>query len=113
MKTILKLIVVGLLANAGFHTSMAWLSYYRFKDAVTQTSQFGDRRSIDEIHDKVMEHASEFSLPVQPDGFTVRRDDAHEHTYIDGSYTQSIDLLPGYRYPWTFTFHVDTFVLRR
>jgi hypothetical protein len=110
MKTILKLIVVALLANAGFHTSLAWISYLRFKDAVTQTAQFGSRRSIQQIRDKVMEQASEFSVPVQEDSFTVRRDDTH--TYIDGAYTQKIDILPGKTYPWTFTFHVDTFVVQ-
>jgi hypothetical protein len=111
MKTILKLIVVALLAYAGFHASLAWISYFRFKDAVTQTAQFGGRRSIEQIRDKVMEHASEFSLPIREDSFTVRRDD-YQHTYIDGSYTQSIELLPGYRYPWTFTWHVDTFLVQ-
>jgi hypothetical protein len=108
MKTILKLIVVALLANAGFHTSLAWIAYFRFKDAVTQ---FGGRRSIQQIHDKVMEHASAFSVPLHEDGFTVRRDEG-QHTYIDGTYTQAIDLLPGKTYPWTFTFHVDTFVVQ-
>jgi hypothetical protein len=111
MKTILKLIVVALLANAGFHASLAWIAHFRFKDAVQQTAQFGGRRSIQQIHDKVMEHASAFSVPLQEDSFTVRRDDS-QHTYIDGSYTQAIDLLPGKTYPWTFTFHVDTFVVQ-
>jgi hypothetical protein len=111
MKTILKLIVVALLANAGFHTSLAWISYLRFKDAVQQTAQFGSRRSIQQLRDKVMEHASEFSVPLQDEGFTVRRDE-NQHTYIDGTYTQKIDVLPGKTYPWTFTFHVDTFLVQ-
>jgi hypothetical protein len=111
MKTILKLIVVALLANAGFHTSLAWIKYFRFKDAVTQTAQFGGRRSIQQIQDKVMEHAAAFSVPLQEDGFTVRRDEG-QHTYVDGSYTQKIELLPGKTYPWTFSFHVDTYVVQ-
>jgi hypothetical protein len=111
MKTILKLIVVALLANAGFHTSLAWITYYRFKDAVNQAAQFGGHRSTQQIHDKVMALGVEYSLPIDENSFTVRRDD-REHTFIDGSYTQAIDFLPGKTYPWTFTFHVDTFVMQ-
>jgi hypothetical protein len=107
VRTVLKLVVVALLANAGWHMSQAWLAYFKFKDAVTSTSLYGGDRSIQQIHDRVMELASEYSVPVPEDGFTVRRDEKH-HTFIDGSYTQQIELLPGRSYPWTFSVHIDT-----
>ena len=31
------------------------------------------------------------------------------HTIVDGSYVRPVDLLPGYQYPWPFTWHIDTF----
>jgi hypothetical protein len=33
---------------------------------------------------------------------------SEHHTTVDGSYTRIIELVPGYKYPWAFTFHVDT-----
>lgn len=108
MKTILKLAIAALLANAGWHASQAWLSYFKFKDAVTQTSQFGGDLSMSQLHGRVMELGAQYSLPVTDDSFTIRRNETH-HTFIDGSYVQPIDLFPGYQYPWTADWHVDTF----
>ena len=40
----------------------------------------------------------------------MQRDDRN-HTLIDGTYVQPVDLLPGYRYPWSFAMHVDVLTL--
>ena len=57
-----------------------------------------------------MELASQYSVPVAEDSFTIRRDDQMEqHTFIDGSYEQPIELFPRFQYPWTFRWHVETF----
>jgi hypothetical protein len=41
---------------------------------------------------------------------SIRRDDLN-HTIIDGSYTQPVDVVPGYRYLCPFTWHVDVFTV--
>lgn len=111
LKLLIKLALAALVANAAFRLGTAYLSYYRFTDAVTQTAQFGTDRSQAELRRRVLELASQYDVPLAEDGFTIRRTDEN-HTIVDGGYTQPVDLLPGYRYPWPFTVHVDVFTLK-
>ena len=40
----------------------------------------------------------------------MRRDTGiPQHTYVDGTYEEQIELFPRVIYPWTFAVHVDTF----
>jgi hypothetical protein len=110
MKTILKLIVTAVIANAGWHVADAWLRYYKFRDAVTQAAQFGGTLSEDQMRTRVMELASQYSVPLGDDNLSIRRDSQQEqHTYIDASYQEQIELFPRMPYPWTFPIHTDTF----
>src|SRR5262245_52040764 len=111
MKAIIKLVVTALIAYAGWNGAQAWMRYFKFKDAVTAASQSGFELTIEDLHDKVLAIAGNHSVPIGEDGFTIRRDDKR-HTFIDGSYTQPINVFPGYSMPWVFTFHTDTFTVK-
>jgi hypothetical protein len=110
MKTILKLVVTAIIANAGWHVGDAWLRYYKFRDAVTQAAQFGGTLSEDQLRARVMEIASQYSVPLAEENLTIRRDSQQEqHTYIDSSYDEQIELFPRMTRPWTFPVHIETF----
>jgi hypothetical protein len=106
LKLFVKLALAALIANAVWRLGSAYLQYYRFADAVTQTAQFGIERSRADLPRRIVELASQYDVPLSFDDFTVAHDDRN-HTLIDGSYTQPVDLAPGYRYPWPFSLHVD------
>jgi hypothetical protein len=106
LKLLIKLAIVVLIANAAWRLGSAYVTFYRFKDAVAEIAQFGAQRSAADLHQRVGDLASQYGLPLSDDAFTVRRDERN-HTYVDGSYVQPVELLPGYRRPWTFTLHVD------
>ena len=110
VKLFIKLALSALITNAVWHIGSAYVTFYRFKDAVTETAQFGSERPIAEIQERVMALASRHDIPLDKSDVTVRRDEGN-HTYIDGSYVQPLDLLPGYRYPWSFALHVDVFTI--
>jgi hypothetical protein len=106
IKLLVKLAIVGFLANAAFHVMSAYLAHYKFTDAVQQTTQFGNDKSLDALRARVVQLAGEYDLPIGQDDFTLARESLR--TVVDGSYTRTIDLLPGYSRPWRFTFHTDT-----
>lgn len=107
IKLLIKLAIVALVANAAWHIMAAYTSYYKFKDAVQQTTLFGNDKSLEQIKTRVLSLASDYDLPISEDDLTVKREQLH--TTVEGSYTKTIDLLPGYAHPWTFQFHTDTF----
>jgi len=107
IKLLIKLAIVALVANAAWHVMVAYTSYFKFKDAVQQTTLFGNDKNLDQIKARVLALAADYDLPIGDDDVTVKRETLH--TIVDGSYTKTIDLAPGYTRPWTFTFHTDTF----
>ena len=107
IKLLLKLAIAALIANMAWHVMTAYMAYYKFKDAVQQTTQFGNDKTLDSLKRRVLQHASDYDLPIDENDFTIKRDSFH--TVTDGSYTRPIDLLPWYTRQWTFTFHIDTF----
>ena len=106
MRLIIRLVVVALIANAAWRIGSAYMGYYRFKDAVKETTLFQTAKSEEQMKQRVLELASQFDLPLTEDDVVVRRDQGH--TYVDGSYTRIIEIFPGYKRPWGFEVHIDT-----
>ena len=109
MKFIVKLLIAALIANAAWHVMSAYASFWKFKDAVAQTAQFGNDKSVTMLKNRILQLATEYDLPVDDNSFTVTRSRESLHTVVDGSYTREIELVPGYSRPWPFPFHIDTF----
>ena len=107
IKLIIKLAIVAVLANAAWHVMTVYASHYKFKDAVQQTTQFGNDKSRDQLKSRIIALAADYDLPLAEDEVTVKRETLH--TIVDASYVKSIELFPGYIRPFTFTVHTDTF----
>jgi hypothetical protein len=110
IKLLLKLAIVGLIANATWRIGGAYATHYRFTDAVQATTQFRGSKTDEQIHQRVIDLATQYDLPLAAEGVTVRRED-NNHTIVDGAYAKPIDVVPGFTYRWPFKFHVDTFAL--
>jgi hypothetical protein len=107
LKTLIKLAIVALVANATWHVMTAYTAYYKFKDGVESAAQFSNGKSEDQLRTRILELANQFDVPVTEGNFTVRREG--NHTVVEGSFVRRVDLLPFYSYPWAFAWHVDTF----
>jgi hypothetical protein len=109
IKTVIRLALVAVLANATWRVGTAYAKHYRFIDAVTQATQFRGAKSDQEMHDRVFELAATHDIPVTDENLTLSR--RENHTVVDGGYRRSIELVPGFKYDWPFTVHIDTFVM--
>lgn len=109
MKQLIKLAIAALITYCAWNAGNAWLTYFKFKDDVEQLAAFGTKMSDDELRTRVLEAASQRSVSLNDD-LAVRRE--RERTYVDASYTSSINVLPWYTYPWTFEVHVNAITLQ-
>jgi len=106
IKTLIKLAIVVLLANAIWRAGSAYLSYYKFKDAVTDIAINAKDKTDDELRTKVMALAMEYEEPIAPEDVAIRRED--NHVFIEGSYTKPVAIFPWYDYQWTFSLTADS-----
>jgi len=109
MKALIKLIIAALIVHATWRAGTVYFRYYQFKDGVQQTALFSGTRSESELQNRVVELARELQVPLEADRATVRRQD--NHTFIDATYEERIELLPRYFYPWEFRVNVDAFTI--
>jgi len=105
IKFLIKLAVAALIANATWRIGTAYASFYRFRDAVEESSRFSADRSVDVLRQRVRELAGQYDLPLADDDFAVSR--AGQYTRLTGQYTQPIEVVPGYEYPWTFSWDMN------
>jgi hypothetical protein len=109
MKALIKLVIAALVIHATWRAGNAYLRYYRFKDGLQQAAQFSLGRSVNDVHSQAVELAKQNDVPIKPDDIAVKRQD--NHTLIDASYEEHIELLPRYYYPYTFKVTVDAFTI--
>ena len=109
MKSLIKLLIAALIANATWHLFVAYSAHYKFRDAVQNAAQNRGDKSDDQLHEIIMNLAAEADVPVPFDGVVV----SHEGrtTSVVASYTQTLELIPSRPYSWPFSFRIDTYTL--
>jgi hypothetical protein len=95
IRTLLKLALVALVA--------------KFQDGIQYAAQNRGSLSDDALQARILEIAAQFQVPVTASDVAVSR--RGNHTLIDVSYVRPVDLAPGLRYPWPFSFHLDILTL--
>jgi hypothetical protein len=106
LKLVVKLAIAALLANAAWRIGSAYVSYYKFKDGVSEEAQFGGDKNADQLRDRVLALAQQYDVPVDESAITITQ--GNQRTRIAGSYTKQVEVVPGYKYPWPFTWDVET-----
>jgi hypothetical protein len=109
IKSLIKIAIAVLLANALWRVSSAYISYYRFKDSVDELATHSGGKNDAQIKDKVLELAATYEEPVDPDAIEIRHE--ADHLYIATEYTKPIALFPGYVREWPFTLSVDGYLI--
>lgn len=107
MKLIIKLAILAVIVNAIFRVGSEYVAHYQFRDTIREAAMFR-ARTDDELGQTVMETATAYDIPLAADGFTMRRD-GREAT-VEGSYTKSIEIFPGYKRDWKFPFTIQAYV---
>jgi len=121
-KTLIKIAIALLIVHAAFRVGNAAWNYYRYEDALQQLAQFGERTTERKLCDQAMSTAADYGVPIEPSGLTIRKGSnppfnceegprtqsgsvsalAASQLTIEGIYTERLQVLPGYFYPWEF-----------
>ncbi|MGE0043231.1 MAG: hypothetical protein AB7H88_17330 [Vicinamibacterales bacterium] len=105
MLRFVQVLCVALAINAGVRAGNAWWQFYEFKDAVRQEAMFAESRTPHQVHERVMQLAEDYEIPVGPDDVIVGTDDGG--TVIDVVYEKQVELVPRV-YTWTRVFDASS-----
>lgn len=109
MKAIIQLVIAALILHATWKAGTVYMRYYQFRDDIQQIAQFGVQKADNELRNGVMDASRRNEIPLDPDAVTVRRQ--NYHIIIDANYTEQVELVPRYFYPWHVNMHVDVLTL--
>ena len=107
MKTLLKLALLAIVANATWHAFVVYSTHWKFIDGIQYAAQFRGDKTDEQLRQQVLEMASQAELPIDEGQLTVTR--VETRTTVDAEYTRAIELFPGFSYPWPFKVHVDAY----
>jgi hypothetical protein len=110
LKTIIKILIAVALLNAAVRGGMAALTYYQFRDKTEQLVIFGADTPPEQLHEQILETATELEVPIVPENITVQREGTR--TRAQASYVQPVEFFPNYTYPINFSFRVEGFSVR-
>lgn len=105
IKTVLKLALAAAILNAAYQAgSVAW-DHFALRDEAQQLILFGSSTSTTELHNRILQKATELGVPLLAENLTVRRDGVR--TIAEAHYTRRVEYFPNQTYPLNFSFSVD------
>ena len=107
MKTVIKLLLAAVIANAAYRSGSVALKYYRFQDQTQQMVLFGQSEPVSGLTRQILEEAVKRSVPLEEQGLSVTREGGR--TVADVSYSESVEVFPRIVYPITFSFSAEAF----
>ncbi len=106
MRTLVRLLILALLAHAAFRAGQAALTFYEVRDEVEEVARGVQPQDSDaEVQQRVAEAAARAGVALEPAAVVVERDG--DRVSIAAGYAARVELLPRYFYPWRFRFTVD------
>lgn len=111
LRLLVKLAVSALIANAVWRVGSEYLAYYRFKDDVRNAAEFRKGSgSDDDLRLKIEQLAADFDVPLDDADLKIDSDQADpvKRAVVALSYVKPIEVFPGYQYPWSFSFSIET-----
>jgi len=109
IRTVLKLVVVALAANAVWHLFGAYAPNYKLQDGIQYAALNRGALSDEALQDKILDLAAQFEVPLTANQLSVTH--TSNHTIVDVSYVRPVELAPGFSYPWPFSMHIDVLSL--
>jgi hypothetical protein len=104
IRKLLKLAVFLLVANGVYQVVPPVVHHYQFRDAVHELALFAQKQTEAQLLEKVMGLAEANSIPLDREHVQVMREGGS--ISIKASYVETLHLVPGYTYPWSFNVDV-------
>jgi hypothetical protein len=108
MRRLVLVVVVLLIAHAGFRVIPKYLNNFQFKAETEEIARFSGTKTQAGVEALVLDAAKKHALPVTASGIRVRR--MAERTMIDVAYSQPLEVLPRYFYVWNVEINIDSFI---
>jgi len=111
MKTIIQLLIAGVVIVAATQAFRSAWNHYAFRDAVEQEARYGNQKTTGDLHRKVIEIGAKYGVALEYDNVQVTKQGMD--TLVHVSYTESVPLVPRvYSHDWAYDVSISVFPVR-
>jgi hypothetical protein len=104
---VLRLAVILLAANALYRFVPPYWAYTQFKNDLQGIALQAKGKSDDQLKSEMMALAERHHVPLYWEYIGVSRTGDRSHTYIETSWAEIIEFVPGWKYVWQFDVSAD------
>jgi hypothetical protein len=109
MKTIIQLVLAGLIINACFQSGRSYWNFYRLQDEVREEILHGHLNTFSALHRRVVEIADARGITMEYENVAVSHREAKQDIDVEYSYVDNVALIPKfYIKPWAYETMVGT-----
>ena len=106
IRKVISLAVIVLVALFFWRVTPVWMTYFDFKDQVHEASRYSEGQTAGQVQQHILRLAREDDIPLEANAIKVLKEQQLVHVSL--AYTEQLQVLPGYFYPYEFTIEVDT-----
>lgn len=111
MRKLFKLAIFLLVLHAFYRFGPLYVNDARMKWDIKEAAHAWRDLSQTQVEDEVLAIAQQYNVPINRRNLTIRSTGAR--VTVDVSYVVLVQVVPGWRYPWTFDSTVETWTLNR
>ncbi|BCS35611.1 hypothetical protein TBR22_A48450 [Luteitalea sp. TBR-22] len=105
VRTLVRLVILGLLLHAAVRIVPEFWHYLQFKDAVVEVASYPGRRTNDQLRARIAELADENQVPIVADDIAVSRQG--DRVLVSTAWTAQLEYIPRRYYPYDFIIDVE------
>jgi hypothetical protein len=105
LRNIVRIVVLGLIVHAAVRIVPEFWHYLKFRDAVAETASFSQRKTAEQIRERVVRLAVENYVPITAADVAVSQQG--EIVYVSTAWTAQLEYVPTRFYAYDFIVDVE------
>jgi hypothetical protein len=106
IRKLFSLAVIVLVALFFWRVVPPWMNYFDFRDQVREAARYSHGQTAEQVQQHIMHLAEEDHIPLDAQAIKILKEEQLVHVNL--VYTENLQVLPGYYYPYEFKLDIDT-----
>ena len=106
IRKLVSLAVIVLVALFFWRVTPPWMRYFDFQDQVREAARYSQGQTAEQVQAHIFRVAQEDNIPLDEQAIKILKEEQLMH--VELAYTENLQVLPGYFYPYEFKIEVNT-----
>jgi hypothetical protein len=106
IRKLVSLAVIVLVVLFFWRVVPPWMTYFDFQDQVREAARYSQGRTAEQVQAHIVRLAQQDQIPLDERAIKILKEEQLMH--VELAYTENLQVLPGYFYPYEFRIEINT-----